>query len=129
MDLQEASVSLVLTQRCCVASFLFRLTEATIAAPADVLTFQRFGALRNPPVSERGQYTPARKSVGLIFERALMLRGKFRKSGGIEWILSPYFREEDRAAPRRNRGEAANLPFPMKRACGPRAPRSGAVLP
>jgi hypothetical protein len=77
-DLKEASVSVVLAQRCCEFELpLLRFTEATIAAPADVLTFQRFGALRNPPVSEREQYTPARKSVGLILARALMLRGNF----------------------------------------------------
>jgi hypothetical protein len=43
-----------------VAAFI----EATPAAPADILTFQRFGALRNPPVSERGDDTPARNWVG-----------------------------------------------------------------
>jgi hypothetical protein len=44
--------------------------EATPAAPADALTFQRFGALRNPPMSERGAVYAKRKSVGLIFVRA-----------------------------------------------------------
>jgi hypothetical protein len=42
------------------------LIEATPAAPADVPTFQRFGALRNPPVWERGDDTGKPKEAGQI---------------------------------------------------------------
>jgi hypothetical protein len=42
------------------------LIEATPAAPADVPTSQRFGALRNPPVWERVDHTMGLHAVGLI---------------------------------------------------------------
>ena len=56
--------------------------EATPATPADVPTFQRFGALRNPPVWERLQYRAGVKPVGLIFARALVFKGFAGKMRG-----------------------------------------------
>jgi hypothetical protein len=68
---------------------LLRNIEATPAAPVAALTFQRFGALRNPPVPEREHYRRTLKPVGLISGVALNFLIEIAERCGIGRISIP----------------------------------------
>jgi hypothetical protein len=97
--------------------------------PNAALTSQRFGALRNPPVSERSHPTPGGNPVGFARADSLENKARRRKNCRIGPPQSPYFRHSGtRGARARNPGATSSSFAPGFRAHRFAMPRNDELI-